>query len=161
MISRTSRLSLFVLVGLFASCDNNRIYETNYDFEDQTWKVKETPEFEFRIDDARKKYNLYINVRNSLDYPYSRIFISYHLQDSTGHELQTKLCMQDLFNQKTGIPFGSSGIGDLYDHQFPILNNFEFNMLGSYKIKLEQFTRQDTLKGVLAVGLRVESVELD
>ncbi len=115
------------------------------------------PEFEFRINDAGKKYNLYLNVRNSLDYPYSRIFITYHLHDSAGHELQTKLCMQDLFDQKTGTPFGSSGLRDIYDHQFLLLNEYEFKLSGKYKLKLEQFTRLDTLKGVLAVGVRIET----
>ena len=148
---------LVVLVNLFSSCDSERIYETNQDFEDRTWKVSQAPEFEFRITDTGKKYNLYYNVRNSLEYPYSRIFVTYHLQDSLGNDLQSKLNTQDLFDQKTGAPFGSSGLGDIYDHRFSLLENYEFNFPGRYKLKLEQFTRQDTLKGVLAIGVRVET----
>ena len=158
MTSKNIFLFFVLLAGLLTACDSDRIYENNHDFTDRTWKVKETPEFEFQIDDARKKYNLYLNIRNSLDYPYSRIFITYHLQDSTGSQLQTNLTTQDLFDQKTGTPFGTSGLGDIYDHQFSLLTNCEFKMLGKYKIKLEQFTRQDTLKGILAVGVRVEAV---
>ncbi len=159
MTSKNIFLFFFLLSGLLTSCDSDRIYETNHDFADRTWKVKETPEFEFKIDDASKKYNLYLNVRNSLDYPFSRIFVTYHLQDSTGKELQTNLTTQDLFNQKTGTPFGASGLGDIYDHQFLLLRNCEFKMQGKYKIKIEQFTRQDTLKGVLAIGVRVEMAQ--
>ena len=159
MRSGISFVFLLALGSVISSCDPNRIYETNHDFEDRTWKVNEAQEFEFRIDDPGKKYNLYYNVRNSLEYPYARIFVTYHLQDSLGKELQTKLTMEDLFNQKTGAPFGSSGLGDIYDHRFLLLNDYEFKFPGTYKIKLEQFTRQDTLKGVLAVGVRVETVQ--
>ena len=150
---------LFVFVTILFSCDTNRIYETNHDFEGRSWKVSEPQEFEFRIDDPGKKYNLYFNIRNSLDYPYSRIFVTYHLQDSVGHELQSKLNTQDLFDQKTGAPSGSSGLGDIYDHRFILLDNYEFKFPGKYKLKLEQFTRQDTLKGILAIGVRVETAE--
>jgi gliding motility-associated lipoprotein GldH len=152
---------LLALVCVLSSCDTNRIYEMNHDFEDRTWKINEPQEFEFRIDDPGKKYNLYYNVRNSLDYPYSRIFITYHLQDSLGNELQSQLNTQDLFDQKTGTPFGTSSLGDIYDHQFLLLNEYEFKLPGKYKLKLEQFTRQDTLKGVLAIGARVETARLD
>ena len=152
---------LLALVCVLSSCDTNRVYEINHDFEDRTWKINEPQEFEFRIDDPEKKYNLYYNVRNSLDYPYSRIFITYHLEDSLGNELQSQLKTQDLFDQKTGAPFGSSSLGDIYDHQFLLLNEYEFKLPGTYKLKLEQFTRQDTLKGVLAIGARVETAKLD
>lgn len=131
----------------------------NHDFEARTWKINEPQEFEFRIDDPEKKYNLYYNVRNSLDYPYSRIFVTYHLQDSLGNELQSKLDAQNLFDQKTGAPFGTSNLGDIYDHQFLLLNEYEFKLPGKYKLKLVQFTRQDTLKGILAIGARVETTQ--
>jgi gliding motility-associated lipoprotein GldH len=150
---------LLLIVCFLSSCDSNRIYETNHDFEDRTWKVNQAPEFEFKIDDPGKKYNLYFNVRNSLDYPYSRIFVNYHLQDSIGNDLQSKLITHDLFDEKTGAPLGSSGLGDLYDHQFVLLSNYDFKFPGKYKVKLEQYTRQDTLKGMLAVGVRVETAQ--
>lgn len=158
---RSGYYFLFLLVStcVISSCDTNRIYETNHDFEDRAWRANDVQTFEFRIDDPGKKYNLYYNVRNSLDYPYSRIFVTYHLQDSLGNDLQTKLTMEDLFNQKTGAPFGSSSIGDIYDHRFPIQDSLEFKSPGTYKLKLEQFTRQDTLKGILAIGVRVEAVQ--
>ncbi len=157
---KISFLILLALTTVLISCETNRIYETNHDFEDRTWKINEAQEFEFRIDDPEKKYNLYYNVRNSLDYPYSRIFVTYHLQDSLGNELQSKLDTQDLFDQKTGVPFGTSSLGDIYDHRFLLLNDYEFKLPGKYKLKLEQSTRQDTLKGVLAIGVRVETVKL-
>ena len=61
-----------------------------------------------------------------------------------------------LFDAKTGKPSGKSGIGDLYDHRFLLLQNYQFPKPGKYKIVLEQFMRMDTLPGIVAIGIRVE-----
>lgn len=118
--------------------------------------VQEEPVFEFNIPDSAQTYSLYYNVRNSLDYPYARIFVTYALYDSTGKELSKKLVYHDLFDEKSGRPFGESGLGDLYDHRFPLLTKYHFPNRGKYAVKLTQFMRKDTLQGVLAVGVRVE-----
>ncbi len=141
---------------LFSACDESRVYEENTDFTERYWLVGEKPEFEFTIEQPAEKYTLYTNIRNSVSYPYARIFFNYYLQDSTGAEIEKKLVSQYLFDGKTGKPFGNSGLGDIYDHSFPLLTNYQFKHRGKYKIRLEQLMRVDTLQGVLAVGVRVE-----
>lgn len=152
------RSAAYLLLGMMflTSCDENRVYEMNQDFPDRHWLVNEKPEFEFLINDTDVRYNLYCNVRNEVSYPYARLFYNWHLADSTGNELRTNLDVQFLFDKKTGEPFGRSGLGDVYDHQFPLLQDFEFRKPGKYKIQFEQFMRMDTLPGILAVGVRVE-----
>ena len=152
----TWALGMTVLMGLLNSCDETRHYEENHEFIARSWVVSEEPAFDFFIPDSIRYYSIYYNVRNSLDYPFARIFVTYHMFDSTGVEVSKKLTYNDLFDQKTGQPFGESGLGDLYDHQFPLLKHYRFNFPGRYSIKLDQFTRMDTLKGVIAVGIRVE-----
>jgi gliding motility-associated lipoprotein GldH len=146
-------------LGLLSACDNKRLFEDNAEFKTRTWMVKEEPAFEFSIGDSLQAYNIYYNVRNTLDYPFARIFLNYTLIDSAGQELTKKLVYNDLFDQKSGRPFGESGLGDVYDHQFPLLSQYRFKAPGRYRIRLTQFMRQDTLKGVLAVGVRVEKIE--
>lgn len=149
--------SLFIL-GL-NSCDSNRLYEDNVEFKNRAWRVIEEPRFEFAVADTAQRYNIYYNVRNSLDYPFARIFVTYHLYDSTGKELSKKLVYNDLFDEKTGQPCGESGLGDLYDHRFMLLGQYRFSHSGKYAVKLDQLMRQDTLTGVIAVGVRVEKVQ--
>ena len=143
---------------ILSACDNSRIYETNKDFTERTWKAADTALFIFNIKDPGR-YNLLYTVRNSLDYPYSRLFVTYQLQDSTGKKLEKKLVSGYLFEEKTGRPTGDSGLGDLYDHRFPLINNYQFQQPGKYRLTLQQFMRTDTLEGVLAVGVRVEKSE--
>lgn len=144
-----------VITMMITACDSNRVYEKNIEFEDRIWKIAAPARFEFQIADATKKYNLLMDVRNSIEYPYARLFINYDLKsDSTS--LSKELISVYLFDQKTGKPFGTSGLGDIYDHQFPVLKNYSFKKTGTYQMTFQQFMRQDTIPGILAIGLRVE-----
>lgn len=151
------RVVLFFLIILIISgCDSDRLYEKNYDFDEQAWLSSNQPAFEFSVRDTLKTFNLLCNVRNSAEYPFSRIFINYSLQDSAGVSLSHNMISTFLFEEKTGKPLGNSGLGDVYDHQIPILKNFQFKKAGMYSIRFDQFMRTDTLSGILAVGFRLE-----
>ncbi|MBX2915087.1 MAG: gliding motility lipoprotein GldH [Cyclobacteriaceae bacterium] len=147
---------LFVAVGMLVSgCDSKRVFENYVEFQDRSWKIQQPVHFEFDIKDTQLKYNLYYEVRNSLDYPWQRIFVNYQLADSAGTTLSSKLISNYLF-QKDGQPLGRSGLGDVYDHRFLIFKNHSFVQPGKYKFTLQQENRQDTLAGILAIGLRIE-----
>jgi gliding motility-associated lipoprotein GldH len=145
---------LVVLLG----CDSNRLFEQNVSLLDSNWIVSEKPSFKFRIRDTGKQYNMYCNIRNNSSYPYARFFFSYALKDSIGTVLNTNLKTAFLFDVKTGKPMGNSGIGDVFDHQIPVLTNFQFKYAGTYTLEFEQSMRLDTLMGISAVGARVEEV---
>jgi gliding motility-associated lipoprotein GldH len=150
---------LFILIAaILGSCDTNRVFEDNKDFKSRAWNVNDTVKFEFQVVDASVPYNLHCDIRNSLDYPWQRIFVTYTLEDSTHKVLSTKLVGTYLFDAKTGEPFGNSGLGDIYDHRFPLLENRTLTP-GKYFVKLQQEMRTDTLHGVLAAGVRVEKAQ--
>ncbi len=149
-------IALSLAAILLAACDDTRVYEQISDFENRQWISADKPQFEFIIDDINQRYNLYSDIRNSVSYPYSRFFFTYYLQDSTGSDFQKSLITEYLFDAKTGKPYGKSGIGDLYDHRFLLLENYQFQQPGKYRVIFEQFMRMDTLPGIMSVGLRVE-----
>src|SRR6267154_2934586 len=149
-------LSIVAISIVWCGCDSRRVFENNIEFRNRNWKIAEHVHFEFQIADTSGKYNLLMNIRNSLDYPYARIFVNYDLQKQDSTSLNKRMIAEYLFDQNTGKPFGTSGIGDIYDHQFPILKNYSFEKAGAYKITLNQFMRMDTIPGILAVGIRVE-----
>ncbi len=149
-------LTLFFFAVVFYSCDDNRVFEKNFDFDERFWPVTTVPEFEFEVKDVKVNYNLYCNIRNSVSFPYSRLFLNYSLVDSTGAVLQKKLSEAFLFDKQTGKPQGNSALGDIYDQRIPLLQNYRFANPGKYKVRFEQYMRTDSLQGVLAVGLRVE-----
>jgi gliding motility-associated lipoprotein GldH len=144
---------------LLTSCDEKRLYEKNADFRQRYWLAQDHPTFDFVIDDINTNYNLFITVRNESSYQNSNLYFTYYLTSESGNSLQRKLTSEFLFDKKTGRPLGNSGLGDIYEHRFPLLENFAFPEPGAYSIRYEQFMRTDTLRGIVSVGLRVEKAQ--
>jgi gliding motility-associated lipoprotein GldH len=63
-----------------------------------------------------------------------------------------------LFDKKTGQPLGD-GLGDLFDRQVLIFNDYQFAAAGTYSFKLKQFMRMKELPGIMSFGLKVEKTE--
>ncbi|MDH5396672.1 MAG: gliding motility lipoprotein GldH [Cyclobacteriaceae bacterium] len=147
--------SLAFMIG----CDPHRIYEENIDFPDRVWHIDSIPEFEFRIDESTINYDLIFNIRNAIDYPNHNIYFTYFLSSEDEGMLKSELVNFDLFNRKTGKPKGS-GLGDIFDHQIILIENYKFDKPGLYKLGYKQYMRTDTLQGILSVGMRlVKSTE--
>lgn len=151
-------LAMVMLITL-AGCGDHKVYQEYTDFESRYWLVGDTAKFEFTIDDTLSRYNLFCNIRNSTQYPYSRIFVNFSLSDTLGKNYHNALLNDFLFDPKSGAPFGKTGLGDLYDHQLPVLNNYKFTSSGSYVVKLQQAMRTDTLEGVVSVGIGIQKAQ--
>lgn len=138
------------------SCDSNRVYETNKDFDEGIWLVRDTAKFVFTIEDTTQAYNVFVNVRNSSEYETARLFMNYSLRDSSDHVTDQRLLEFLLFDQKTGEPFGKSGLGDIYEHAFILESKKTFPYRGQYEVRLNHMMRVDSLTEILSVGTRVE-----
>ena len=147
-------LQLIGLSLLLNSCDSNRIYEQNYDLADALWKLEDIQKFNFEIDEINSDYNLSLNLRNSLSYPFHNIYIKYYLKDSLNTILSSELKEYYLFDPKSGQPQGD-GLGDLFDNRFTMIEDYNFPYVGEYTMEIEQFMRLDSLPLIVSVGLRV------
>jgi gliding motility-associated lipoprotein GldH len=144
-----------LILTLLTACDQPRVYEQNIDIANKIWIADSLLSFQFDPKDISKNYNLYFNIRNTAAYPFENIYVTYYLKDTLGNELKKKLINYNLFDPKTGKPFGS-GLGDVFDHQFLILENYKFERPGPYVFQLQQYMRRDSLPEIMSAGLRVE-----
>ena len=148
---------MLALAMALIGCDNTRVYEINHDFDNAVWRAGDTVTFEFVIQDTSRRYNVILNVRNTIDFETVRLFANYELTDPAGIKIRKRLVEQNLFDRKTGEPFGDSGLRDIYAHQFVLEPSIKFAS-GPYKVKLSHMMRPDELKEILSVGIRVELV---
>src|SRR5262245_7303648 len=125
---------LFSLLSL-AACDSSRIYETNHDFEDAQWFSSDTLSFVVQVPDTTTRYNVILNVRNTIDFKTSRLFVQYQLGDTT-QVLRKRLVEQNLFDRKTGEPFGESGLGNVFAHRIVLEPGLSFPKSGTYTVFL-------------------------
>lgn len=153
---RTPELLFLLLVFILSSCDSQRVFEQNKDLPDACWHKDSIEIFQFEINDPSLGYNLLVNLRNTSNFPFQNIYVQYQLEDSLENSLEEELMNFQLFHPQTGSPFGQSGIGDIFDHQFMILENYRFPARGKYSMKFAQMMRRDSVEDILSVGLRIE-----
>jgi len=152
-----SILFLIVCFSLtLTGCESNRIYEENNTLDNNTWKAYQEITFQFNIPDSSRTYNVYCNLRNTSKYPNHNIYIRFILKDSIGNKLESELKNFELFDPKSGAPYGNSGLGDLFEHQNIILEDYKFPFHGNFSISLEQFMRYENLTEINSTGVRVE-----
>lgn len=145
-------LAIFILFG----CDQSRLFEENTDFKNRIWLANDIKVIDFVVTDIDNTYNIYFNVRNTINYPHYNLYISYQLKDSLNRILAEDLQNFNLFDPKTGAPNGKSGLGDIFDHQFILLEGYSFEHLGKKILEFNQFMRYDSLPEIVSTGMRIE-----
>jgi gliding motility-associated lipoprotein GldH len=148
---------LMVLATLFiTSCsDPDRVMDDNKAIPAQNWSYGNKIHFDVQIDDASIAYNLYINLRVTATYRYSNMFIL--LSQSGGGMKKADLVRYEL--KKLTSPTGEwlgKGSGNLYSYQIPLRTQYRFPGKGRYHFEIEQNMRDNPLRSVSDVGLRVE-----
>lgn len=154
MIKNICIAASMITLVMLAACSNERVFEENIDFNNRVWQADSLARFKFRINDSTQDYSIYLNIRNTADYPFHNIYLEYNLQDSSGNVLREELINRNLFDEKTGKPLGD-GLGDIFSHQFPMVTGYEFPQAGLYQLNIQQYMRMDSLPGIVSLGAKV------
>ena len=138
-------------------CGNSRtVTDQNKEIDNHNWTYFNKVKFDVKIDDNQAAFNLLMNLRVTGDYKYSNIFVLITtvspLKKTLVQRYELKLAGKD------GEWLGK-GSGNLYSYQVPFLQNYKFPQNGTYTFYLEQNMRDNPLKAVSDVGLRVEKAQ--
>lgn len=147
---------LIISVCLF-SCDSKKVFDQYIQVENGVWKRENIAKFSINIEDTTSAHNLYINIRNKGNYPFSNLYMFVKVEGPDGNfSVDTVNC---ILADKSGKWLGK-GIGDLWDVKVPYIGGFKFAKLGEYKFSFEQAMRVNNgLEGITDVGLRIERKE--
>ena len=139
---------------LFAGCtDKNAVIDQNTEVTDHNWTYLNKFKFPVKIDDEKQAYNLYMNLRVTGDYKYSNLFV---LISQTGPDKKTTTKRYEMkLANKDGEWLGK-GSGNLYSYQVPFVVKYTFPVKGTYTFTVEQNMRDNPLREVSDVGVRVE-----
>ncbi len=158
---RNSFILLLVAVLLF-SCDEKRIFD-EYKSVGKEWHKDSVVTFELPQLDAKKMYNLYVNVRDNDDYPFNNLFLIVSLEHPNR---QVKV---DTLEYQMTNPDGTllgDGFTDIKENKLFYKDKQLFTQKGIYKIHIKHAVRQTgkiegvpSLPGISDVGFRIESTE--
>ena len=148
-----SMIVLGMVLVSFYSCDKNRVYENFYSTGANGWDKDSVAKFQFDIADIETRYNLYINTRNSEQYPYSNLwlFVEVIAPDHTA--------IRDTVEYQLALTNGKwsgKGTGGIYLSQLPYRINVFFPVEGTYQVNIQHAMRDEQLKGLTDIGIRIE-----
>lgn len=160
---RISHSILFILLLLLmVSCDKQRVFD-QYKSVGNAWHKDSVVTFDLPKLDAKKVYNMYVNVRDNDDYPFNNLFLIVSLEQPN-HQVKVDT-LEYVMTNPDGTLLGD-GFSDIKENKLFYKNRQQFTQKGVYKIHIRHATRQTgkiegvtSLPGISDVGFRIESTE--
>jgi gliding motility-associated lipoprotein GldH len=150
MLRFLSVISIFVFL---VSCDENGIFDEYVTITDAAWTKDNVVSFEFTLNDTLSENQVYINIRNTVDYPYSNLFLFTQVDFPDGRILRDTLEYEMTNAEGQWLGDGISGIkNNLLYYKKDVV----FYEKGDYKFSVQHGMRTDSLIGIQNVGLRIE-----
>ena len=144
---------LVLLVLTIWSCSNSSVYEQNFDVDEKGWSYKDPLNFEFKIDDSKQNYNLFINLKFNKSYSYRNVFFFVDIQDPQEKVLRDTIELP--LASSTGKWLGEMS-GDYVEQKLVFRLNISFPIEGDYRIKIQQAMRDTFLQKISMVGMELK-----
>ncbi len=148
---------LFLLIPavlcLLGACNQDRVYERYSPVGENGWHKDSVMAYAFTTKDSAQNYTLSFNLRNTVDYPYSNIWLFITLDPPQGNTLSDTV--EFILADPSGQWFGR-GYGKFRDNKLPYRQNVYFPKPGTYIFKIQQGMREEVLKGIHDFGISIE-----
>lgn len=146
-------VGIMLLAGLLNACTDSAVVDENKEIESRNWSYIQKVAIPVKIVDAGKAYNLFMNLRHTADYKYSNIFVLITQVSPDGKKTTERKEFQLAYPDGEWL---GSGAGNLYSYQLPFRQKYIFPSPGIYTFQFEQNMRDNPLREIRDVGLRVE-----
>ncbi len=146
-----------LLILLLTSCAKIDLYEKNTIISKQEWTSGNKQEFTFTLSDTAACYQLFVVLRHTDAYQFNNIWLNISAQ-IPGDTLQSRNVELSLGSDAKG--WEGKGMSDIYEVRKPITQGrpVRFKRAGNYTFTIGQVMRQDPLKHIMSIGLRLEKV---
>lgn len=147
-------LLCLLLILAFAACGPINSFEKNVSIPGQEWPSSFKPVISFDITDTSSLYNVYVVVRHKNAYRFNNIWVKGTVLQPGDTTLRSRQYELRLANDETG--WLGKGMDDIFEHRILIQQRTRFARPGEYRFTLEHTMRDDPLKHVMDIGLRIE-----
>lgn len=145
-------LFFLVLSFLFLmnSCSEKVFYEKIDHIDGEVWHIDSVLHYEIEITDSLQYYNMYIDIRNTVDFETQYFYVFMTTEFPSGYTGTDTLgfIISDPYGKWTGI-----GSGRIKDNRFLYRPKVRFAHKGVYKFSVVQGMREDEVKGVADFGM--------
>lgn len=150
------RLFFFLLsLSFLHACSENFVYSEQQIIDNAEWKYGDTLDFAIPIADTTEKYNLYLDVQHTTDYSYQNIYLNVATIYPSGKRIAELLPID--FADKTGQWYGNCNT-ETCQLRVNIQQRAYFNETGTHHIVFEQYLRENPLRGIQSIALKMEEI---
>ena len=159
--SRLKNPCLLLLIACslqFAACSiPSGVFEKDVTIPRQQWESSFRPRIDFIVkeEDTASLYNVYFVIRHTDAYNYNNIWIRGTVMQPGDTAARSERYDLTLATNKG---WEGNGMDDIYEHRILLQPETKFRKPGTYFFTIEQIMREDPLKHILNVGIRVEKV---
>lgn len=148
--------AIVIILFFIVACNPDLVFERNVAVSGNVWSREDVAVFEVEINDTLTPHNLYINLRNTGEYPFSNIFLFVEAKSPRGVSVRDTL--EFVLAEPSG-KWKGKGFGSVWQNRFYYRQNIRFPETGKYLFEIEQAMRREELPGIVDVGLKVEKVQ--
>lgn len=141
-----------ILMGVIG-CDRNTYYDKHYDVDERGWRQEEALTFDVNIEDTTQYYDLYVDVRNTIEYGYSNFFMFITTSFPNGNEAKDTL--ECPMADEMGHWYGHHS-GRLVDNRYVFHRKTCFPSRGVYRISMRHGMRDSAVTGIKNIGFKME-----
>lgn len=149
-------VSLFVFIAIlsavFYSCNPNTVYNQNVTLPAEGWYKNNAIAFNVNIHDSLDTYKFVLNIRNSINYRFSNLYIFLTTEFPNGNISRDTI--ECILANDEGKWLGK-GWGDIKENDIVLKSVLRFPLTGNYKFLVQHAMRTDTLTGINDVGLSI------
>ena len=147
-------LLMSVIPVVLLSCNSNRFFHETQRIPDATWNTENKITFNVSIPDTSKRFLMFIDIRNDVNYPFANIYLFLDTRFPDGKTARDTIECQ--LADYDGRWLGS-GSGSIRYNHFQFHRGIRFTRKGNYAFTFEQAMRKSQLKGIRDIGLEIET----
>ena len=136
------------------ACDGSVYYDESRTVDEHGWLPQDTLVFDVEVDDTVHLFNLLVEVRNSVEYPYSNTFLF------IGTTFPDGSVAYDTMECPLADPEGrwlGKRTGRYVDARYRLRGgSARFPLMGHYRFAVTNGMRDSAISGIKDIGLRVE-----
>ena len=148
--------SVSLLLILLSSCGNNALYDEQVEINNNAWPKENAIKFQVDVPDSLTPYNFFITIRHTSDYKYSNIFFFLNTYFPNGNK--TRDTLECILANDEGKWLGK-GWGNIKEDDILLNKDMRFPVAGTYEFYFIQAMREDTLKDIVSLGLRITKAQ--
>lgn len=145
-----------ILVGGVFSCNDSIVFAENQGMEGNVWKSDDVKTFKVDVTDTISPLNIFVNLRTTVDYPYSNIYVFLYSEFPDG--TSDKDTLEFLLAKSDGEWLGENS-GTIVEFKGLIASGGRFSVSGEYIFKMQHAMREDELGEIVDIGIKIETIE--